>query len=59
MKQKAQNIIAIAREMADSNYPDFNERHRLTYLACSVYRARYGKRPSQAVIDYAIYKIAW
>jgi hypothetical protein len=62
-KEKAQRLIVIARELAIDilgvAYPDFSERHSLTHLACSMYRIRYGKRPTQAVIDYALYKIAW
>lgn len=59
MKEKAKKLITIAKELAGNTYPDLQERHRLTHLACSVYRNRYGKKPTQSVIDYALYKLTW
>lgn len=59
MKEKAQALLAIAKELAETPAPEFRERHRLIHWACATYRVRYGKRATPAVIEYALYKLTW
>ena len=62
MIEKALNLIAIAKDLAAKNgetLEHFPDRHRYAHLACSVYRNRFGKIPTRAVIDCALYRIAW
>lgn len=53
-QEKINALITIAKELSTNlpSGPDFQR--RAIHLACSVYRNRFGKIPSQGIIDAAI-----
>ena len=52
-QEKVNALLTIALELAPELPAGDDLKHRAVYLACSVYRNRYGSRPSQRIIDLA------
>lgn len=55
-QQKIETLITIAKTLAPTLPSGDDLQRRAIYLACSMYRARHGKRPTQTIIDAAIQK---
>lgn len=61
-KDKKQALFAIARSLATAELneiPSVHDRSRYTYAAVATYRSKYGKRPSQAIIDAVRFDFIW
>ena len=59
---KKQALFQIARALATAELneiPSVHDRSRYTYAAVATYRSRYGKRPTQAVIDAVRFDFIW
>lgn len=61
-REQKQALFEIARSIAigeQNEIPSVHERSRYTYAAVATYRSKYGKRPSQAIIDAVRFDFIW
>lgn len=52
--EKIAALIELAKTVAKDLPQGLDLQRRAIYLACSLYRVRYGNRPTQVIIDAAL-----
>jgi len=59
-KEQIAALFELAKDIAGlDECPEIHDRSRYTYLAVLRYRSKYGKRPSQSVIDAVRFMVVW
>jgi hypothetical protein len=60
--QKVDLLLSLAKKAANmlgESWDTLEQKHRLTYYACAMYRKATGKAPGQEVIDLVRFNVVW